>query len=256
MDMDTWIPVYREIARNLGLVEEEDRRASEDLLKFISRNRFITESKISIEKMKALIEDRDCLLIGGGPTLEEDVSDLSQRLEGRPKDGGPVIITADGSTSVLISAGISPDIIVTDLDGGIEDQVKAVGDGAIMVLHAHGDNKVVVRKTVKQLSGMVIASTQIDPVEVPGTVNFGGFTDGDRAAHLADSLGASSITLLAYDTSIVGDKLQDGGMRREIDDRTMELKRRKLRWADRLLNMVNRVPLKQYRENFKELLER
>jgi len=53
--------------------------------------------------------------------------------------------------------------------------------------------------------------------------NFGGFSDGDRAAFAADELGASSITLAGFD----------------LDDENVDpMKRGKLRWARKLLALI------------------
>jgi hypothetical protein len=100
---------------------------------------------------------------------------------------------------------------------------------------------------------MIIASTQVNPEKIPKTVNFGGFTDGDRAVHMADSLGASKIVLLGFDTGLVGEKLDEKGERKKQADEEKEMKLRKLRWADRLLNMVSDTPVLQYSEVADEL---
>ena len=55
--------------------------------------------------------------------------------------------------------------------------------------------------------------------------NFGGFTDGDRAAFLADELGAADLRFVGWD----------------FDDPAVgPEKARKLRWAERLLHLLER----------------
>ncbi len=248
MDMETWIPLYREIVKNLELSEKKDLKSARKLVERLEQNPYVSDRESTLGRLKELIDKRTCIIVGGGPDLEEESSDLVYRIQNGNEIEDITIITADGTTSVLYGSGIVPDIIVTDLDGGIEDQVMAVGEGSVMVLHAHGDNKKKIKRAVKRLSGMIIGSTQVDPEKVPKTVNFGGFTDGDRAVHMADSLGASKIVLLGFDTGLVGEKLDDKGERREQTEEEKEMKLRKLRWADRLLNMVSDTPLLQYSE--------
>jgi uncharacterized Rossmann fold enzyme len=50
------------------------------------------------------------------------------------------LVSADTATSPILDAGLTPDIVVTDLDGDLEDIFEAWRRGAILVIHAHGDN--------------------------------------------------------------------------------------------------------------------
>jgi hypothetical protein len=107
-----------------------------------------------------------------------------------------VLIAADGATSAVLRYR-TPDIMVTDLDGNVKDQLKEWGLGSWMVVHAHGDNIAQVRKIAPLLKSNVIGTTQVKPFGK--LFNFGGFTDGDRAAFLAHELGASKIYLAGMD---------------------------------------------------------
>jgi uncharacterized Rossmann fold enzyme len=93
-----------------------------------------------------------------------------------------------------------------------------------VAVHAHGDNQAALAEHVPNCTReQVLATTQAAPV---GPVrNFGGFTDGDRAAFLADHLGASDLVFLGWD----------------FDDPSVGAdKRRKLCWAERLLYWLER----------------
>src|SRR5699024_4135332 len=92
-------------------------------------------------------------------------------------------------------------------------------EGTPVAVHAHVDNPDLVREVVPTLdTANVLATTQaasIDSVE-----NFGGFTDGDRAAFLADRCGAKRLKFVGWD----------------FDDDTVDsMKHRKLEWAETLL---------------------
>jgi len=63
-----------------------------------------------------------------------------------------------------------------------------------------------------------------------GLLNVGGFTDGDRGAYLAEELGARRILLWGFDQRAVD----------APDEAARERKRRKLQWAERLLEELAR----------------
>lgn len=118
-----------------------------------------------------------------------------------------------------------PDIIVTDLDGNVEDQIKANEMGSIAVIHAHGDNIPAIRKYAPLFKGRVVLTTQSEPFD--NVYNFGGFTDGDRAFLMAKHFGATKISLFGFDFENP----------REKEGKDIEIKRKKLKWAKKLIEM-------------------
>jgi len=141
-----------------------------------------------------------------------------------------VLVTADEATSVALAQGLRPAVLVTDLDGDVADQVRANLEGTMAVVHGHGDNGLAVRKWAPEFRGSTVATTQSRPVG--GLVNFGGFTDGDRAAFLADHFGAKAIHLVGFDFQNPNAK-----------DRDRETKQRKLDWSYILLGSLHRDEL-------------
>lgn len=128
-------------------------------------------------------------ILGHGPCLEEELH--THKLVG-------TVIAADGATTSLLNElGSIPDIIVTDLDGNVADQITSNAQGAIVVILAHGDNEEAIRRYVPWFPGLVTPTTQGRPFE--GVFNFGGFTDGDRAVVLARHMGAKKINFLGFD---------------------------------------------------------
>jgi hypothetical protein len=136
-----------------------------------------------------------------------------------------ILIAADEAASVAMQAGVGPDIIVTDLDGDVKDQVKANVKGAIVVIHAHGDNIPAIRRWAPLFRSRVMATTQSRPFS--RVYDFGGFTDGDRAAFLAKHFGASKIHLIGFDFDHPSPK-----------DENPEVKLRKLAWAKKLISSL------------------
>ena len=108
-------------------------------------------------------------------------------------------IAANGATSALLKNNVLPEIIVTDLDGKVSDQLLANSRGSITIIHAHGDNIDNIKKFVLEFKGYIVGTTQIDPKPYENIHNFGGFTDGDRAVYLADYFHAKKIYLLGFD---------------------------------------------------------
>lgn len=212
MEYAEWEPIYREVLRDFGFSEEEDIRAARVLERLL-------EGKASPELLRELgklLKGARVNIYGAGPSLE--------RLATIPNG---INITADGATSYLMERGVVPQVVVTDLDGRVEDQVRAVEEGSIAVVHAHGDNIARLEAHVPRFRACV-GTTQAKPF---GRLqNFGGFTDGDRAVSMAEHLGARAAVLYGMDFHREAGRysFKGGG----------ERKRRKLLWAERLIKRI------------------
>ena len=184
MRWELWEEKYREIVRRLGLSVEADERSAMIL------NSLLPEP--DIEGLARLIRGRVCVVVGAGPSVEADLEAL--REAGLM---GATLIAADGATSVVLRHR-TPEIIVTDLDGNVDDQVRAWREGSWVAVHGHGDNVKAVRDFMGRVEReRVIGTTQTKPFG--RLFNFGGFTDGDRAAFMAHELGARLICLAGMD---------------------------------------------------------
>ncbi len=213
----TWAPYYRRIAADFGF-----SLASEEAASFELKGLLGPEAREAPgERITARLAGRVAVVVGlapgvGAPPLA--------RLPpgGRP----PAVIAADGATDRCLKAGIVPELIVTDLDGPVPAEITANARGSLAVIHAHGDNRPALREWVPQFPGAVAASWAGPPRE--GLVNFGGFTDGDRAAYLAEGAGSTEVLLFGFDLEHV-DESEPGAAAR---------KRRKLAWAGHLLGVL------------------
>ena len=223
MDYTDWESIYKKIAKEFHFLLEKDEKAS-DLL-----NRLLQQKTIlSLDELGDLIADREVMIFGAGPSLEKSIVTRKESFIGKLK------IAADGATTALLKHGIYPDIIVTDLDGKVPDQLKASMNGSITVIHAHGDNIDKIKKYVPKFKGELIGTTQINPEPYDNIHNFGGFTDGDRAVYLADHFHAKKIYLIGFDFN---SKIGSYSFA-EKKDKTLKLK--KLRWCKNLINMLNK----------------
>jgi len=207
MDFTSWQPLYEEILQDLGFSRAEDERAALLLSHLL-------EGKISpgSDALKRAISGKHVLVCGNGPNLVEDLGRLDLERY--------VVIAADGATTIVMDTGRIPDIIVTDLDGDVEREIEASEQGSLVVVHAHGDNMSKLLRYVPQLTN-IIGSTQAVPLQ--NVFNFGGFTDGDRAVHVAIEFGAGTIELAGF----------------FFDDPVVSpAKSKKLKWARRLISSL------------------
>lgn len=223
--LDRWLPLYDEICRDFGFSEAGD----EDSAKLLS-SMIAGRSRESLDTLRASKVPTTAVLCGSGDTLAENLSYVGE---------DDYIVAADGATSVLLERRLLPDIIVTDLDGIVEDQVDANARDSTVFVHAHGDNIGALERWVGEFTGRVIGTCQGRPVE--GVFNFGGFTDGDRAACIMAELGVRKIRLAGFDLAHPSDK----------PGRSREVKARKLDWARRIMAMlvedgVELVPVSRY----------
>lgn len=174
-----WVTKYSEIRKEFGYQKDLDLESA-ILLNLILK-------KYSTNKLESKIRGKIVFVIGAGPSLLDALPYL--------KKYKVTIIAADSAVKPLLENGITPDIVVTDLDGD-EFSLKKVGKTrCVMVVHAHGDNiaKLPLVSNFKNCLG----TTQTSPV---GKIkNFGGFTDGDRCVFLASYFNAKKIILFGMD---------------------------------------------------------
>ncbi len=205
MELEEWEPIYQEILDDFGF----DRRKDEEAAMLLSK--LIGNRSINIKMLSDLIYRRHVTICGNAPLLDEEIKDADF--------SGRIVIAADGATSTLLKNCIVPDIVVTDLDGCMEDIISVDKLGAIIVVHAHGDNINAIMQYVPSLKN-VIGSTQSKPTK--NVHNFGGFTDGDRCVFIAKEFDADSITLIGFDFE---------------DPNVSEVKKMKLQWAKKLISI-------------------
>jgi uncharacterized Rossmann fold enzyme len=200
MEFATWEPVYEAIVADFGFDRAADERARDCIADLTA--------PFDVERLAC---DGDRVAIAGaGPSLEAD-AEVAERAD--------ATFAAATSADRLLEVGVEVDCMVTDLDEPPATARDLSARGVPVVAHAHGDNLEALREYVPEFTtDHVLPTTQAEPV---GHVrNFGGFTDGDRAAFMADALGADELAFVGWD-------FDDPGV-----DAT---KARKLVWAERLL---------------------
>ena len=206
MRNEDWEPIYSEILADMGYDRASDENSARVLKALMVNADLITEDELGIGDTVSVFGAADCL-----------VNDIREKV---PQG---TLIAAGSATSAVMDAGITPDIVVTDLDGDVGRQIEANRSGAVAVLHAHGDNIDLIMRYAKEFTGKVIITTQSKPDNV--ICNFGGFTDGDRAVCLARHMGVKQIFLYGFDFNNPSKK----------DGSDPQVKKKKLSWAKRII---------------------
>ncbi len=198
MKFEQWEVTYEEIISHFGYSRDQDKISAELLSEYRGT-----------DGLKPLKELNEQVVEISGPYYSEKKSEKSD-----------MTISAGSTIERLEKIGIKPDLMVTDLDGNIELQLELNLEGIPAAIHAHGDNRELIKKWPARFEGPVISTCQCKPPN-DQIYNFGGFTDGDRAAYIADHFGASEIILNGWDFDHPYD-----GKREKLE---------KLNWAEKLL---------------------
>jgi uncharacterized Rossmann fold enzyme len=209
MEFSRWDIYYNQILADFGYSREEDERAARVLSEMLEGR------PSSVDVLREAIEGRVVTVVGDAESLEREIGSISG-----------VVISADEATSVLLDHEIVPDAFTTDLDGRIEDLVRANSQGAVAIIHAHGDNIPALQEHVGKFEGRVVGTTQTEPLD--RVYDFGGFTDGDRAVFIADHFDAEEIRLAGFDFENPRPK-----------DKDLGIKSRKLNWAYVLIQSLD-----------------
>jgi len=206
MEFHTWEPVYEDILDAFGYPRDGDERA---------RNRFsdLLGDDSTYDPARLGLDGATVAVAGAGPSLEAEVD--------RAIDAD-VVLAASTAADRLQAEDVAVDCMVTDLDKNADTGRELTDDGTPVVAHAHGDNIPALETHIPAYdSEFVVPTTQAAPG--PPVRNYGGFTDGDRAAFLADHFGAGSLVFPGWDFD---------------DPSVTDEKRQKLRWAERLLRWL------------------
>jgi uncharacterized Rossmann fold enzyme len=208
MNFAAWEPVYEAVLADFGFDRAADQRARDVLADVVGDADTHDVTRLDVD-------GRTVAIAGAGPSLETDITTA------RSAD---LVVAASSAADRLLTAEVTVDCLVTDLDKAPDTAVDLALSGTPVLAHAHGDNLPAVRKYGPRLArGAVVPTTQAEPTGP--VVNFGGFTDGDRAAFFADALGADRLVFPGWD----------------LDDTSVgSRKRRKLEWAERLLAWLER----------------
>jgi hypothetical protein len=208
MNFAEWNPVYERILTDFGFDRAADERARDVLHSFVSG-----EACFRTATLADAVAGDVVAVVGAAPSLADEIERAA---------AADHVFAASTAADVCLDHGVGVDLMVTDLDKNPETAVDLTRSGTPVAAHAHGDNVPAVRELAPRFDlAYTVPTTQAAPVAP--VENFGGFTDGDRAAFVADHLGAGSLVFVGW----------------TFDDPTVDaMKARKLRWAARLLTWL------------------
>ena len=226
MEFGEWNIYYKEILDDFGFSREDDEKCAQLLDEILSE-----EGCLTLEDLSKIVGFSDKFIVfGAGPSLKDHIKDLKENHDLK----NYVLVSADGATTALVEERIAPDIVVTDLDGNLDDILLANIKGANIVVHAHGDNSDKIVQITPYFTN-VLGTAQSQPV---GNIyNFGGFTDGDRAIFLSVALNASEIILAGMDFGEIVTKYSRPNLP-DIVGPADEVKRKKLQYAEKLTRWI------------------
>ena len=205
MQYEEWNPAYETILSEFGYGRAADEQARDRLTTLVDGHGPLAVDDIDLPGT--------VVVCGAAPALSSQL-DRVRRADR--------VVAASSAASVCLEAGIAVDCMVTDLDKTPETARRLSERGVPVAVHAHGDNIEAIAEHVPTFEiGSILPTTQAAPS--PPVFNPGGFTDGDRAAFLADCCGADRLVFAGWD----------------FDDPTVTPeKAEKLRWAERLLRWL------------------
>ncbi len=216
MDFEEWEPVYERILADFGYDRQGDEHARDVLLAVLEEMTSENERCRQHDALSHLdFTDETVAVAGAASTLEDELDVVETATS---------IVAASDAARRLRDVGFHIDCMVTDLDKSPGTARELTIEGTPVAVHAHGDNVPLLELHVPRFEvRSVIPTTQASP---NGPVrNYGGFTDGDRAAFLADAVGAARLVFPGW----------------EFDDPAVSAeKHRKLEWAARLLRWLER----------------
>ncbi len=212
MRASDWEALYSEILGDMGYSREDDE-STVRVLKAVTVNCDLVDPDDVRDVFSGI-----CTVAGDADCLESDI-------ELFPPTG--TLVSSGSAVRRLLDAGLTPDVVVTDLDGDMPSQLEASSRGALTFVHAHGDNADAVREWAGRFRGPVVLTTQSRPEST--VFDFGGFTDGDRAVCISQEMGASSVRLIGFDLDHPRSK----------DGRDPAVKLRKLAWARRIISSLD-----------------
>jgi 2-amino-4-hydroxy-6-hydroxymethyldihydropteridine diphosphokinase len=220
MEYAEWAPRYEQIRREFGFPMDREQRSADRLVGLLSES----ARSDGLGRAVGRLHGREVVVVGLAPHAGPPPI---WRLP--PASPAPAVVAADGATKVCLDAGIVPTIVTTDLDGPVPSEIAANRRGALVVVHAHGDNESALAEWVPQFPGELAGSWAGPPTA--SLLNVGGFTDGDRGVCLAEHARTRRVLLWGFDFEDV----------EETSVHEVERKRAKLAWARRILGDLART---------------
>ncbi len=191
-----WKNSYNEIVAELGLDAKADEKTSSLLDEFFCK--LNSDKKKFIQQRLNQVFQKPVIIFGAGPSLNQDFNNmLTSKINPKLQ-----LISVNGATTLFKMKKVIPSVVISDLDGDLSTIKWAIENGALTLIHAHGDNYDLIYGFIKENHEIISrfdvwGTTQCKPRD--SLLNFGGFTDGDRAIFIAFHFQSPLIGLVGFD---------------------------------------------------------
>jgi uncharacterized membrane-anchored protein len=152
-------------------------------MEYMRRERGLLLDGIGVPEVRTSFEGRHALVVVRGYDYKEDLRALRHYI----REFRPVLIGVDGGADALREVGLTPDIIIGDMDSISDATLRC---GAEIIVHAYQDGRAPGLPRIQDLG--------LDPITVPAAG-----TSEDIAMLLADEKGASLIVAVGTHATLV-----------------------------------------------------
>jgi uncharacterized membrane-anchored protein len=168
-----------------GRMGAELNRFVENTVEYVEHNRDLLEDDLEMPDLGVDWNGRQVLIVVRGSDYKEDLSLL--RRTGYLREMRPVVIAVDGGADALLDEGVTPDVIVGDMDSVSEQALRC---GAQLVVHAYRD-------------GRAPGAERLDDLGLAHHLFRASGTSEDIAMLMAFELGAELIVAVGTHSSMV-----------------------------------------------------
>ena len=180
LDAESVARAHRQARELIGEALEE---FAENTMAHVREERELLAGRIDFPVFDTSFRDRPALVVVRGVDHQKDLRTLRPYV----RDMKPVLIGVDGGADALCEAGLTPDMIVGDMDSASD---RALGCGAELVVHAYLDGRAPGRERLDRLG------LDYKAVPAPGTSQ-------DLAMLIASEKGAELIVSVGSHFNLV-----------------------------------------------------
>jgi uncharacterized membrane-anchored protein len=131
-----------------GEIGEALERFANNTIAHMREERELLAGRIELPRFATDFRDRSTLVVVRGVDHQRDLRALRPFI----RDLRPVIVAVDGGADALLEAGMTPDMIVGDMDSAGEAALLAAyGGGAELVVHSYPDGRAPGRRRLEEL---------------------------------------------------------------------------------------------------------